>query len=107
MRYISVFAILLAGCSVTYSPVEKIGDQEFKITAHGNGFSSIEELNIALREKAKQVCEERGFEFIRNFIGDDISYKNSTAYGAGPGYSDITNTSAIAKIRCLSPNAKD
>ena len=102
-----ITSIILGGCSLTYSPVEQLAENEYKITTYGNAFSSREDLKMALNEKAQEVCGSDKYEFIPNFMGDEISIQNSTAYGVGPGYSDVTTGTAFAKIRCLKESGND
>ena len=97
-------SMLFTGCSITYSPVEDLGNDFYEITTYGNAFSTKEDLKIALVKKAEAVCGSKKYFFVSNAIADDISFKTDTLYGAGPGYSDITTGKAVAKIGCLPPN---
>jgi hypothetical protein len=108
MKFLPVLflSLLVTGCSITYSPVEDLGNNIYEITTYGNAFSSTEDLKVALGEKAEEVCGSKNYSFIPNIFGDDISFKTDTTYGAGPGYSDITSGTAIAKISCLPTNQK-
>ena len=108
MKFLAVLfsSLLVTGCSITYSPVDDLGNNIYEITTYGNAFSTTEDLKIALREKAEEVCGSKNYFFVPNVFGDDISFKTDTAYGAGPGYSDITSGTAIAKISCVLTNQK-
>ena len=100
-RILFIAPIFLTSCSLTYSPVEQLAENEYRITTYGSPFSSREDIKKAISKKAQEVCGSDRFAFIPNFMGDDISIQNDTAYGVGPGYSDVTTGTGIAKIRCL------
>lgn len=95
-------AILLSGCAAR-SSVEQLTQNEYRISTQGSAFHSKEAIEESLHAKAKEICTPNDYQFIKNWLGDYISYqsKNETVYLGGVNAQNMESTNAVAKIKCI------
>lgn len=86
----------LSACSLTYSPVEDLGDRRYKITTYGNIVSTSEDLQVALKEKAAEVCGSNQFYFLKN----ELEVSNGDVYVGGPVPMNTTSGTVFAVVQC-------
>ena len=98
MKFLFIFLpLLLNGCSFTYSPVDNLGEGKYKITTYGNAFSTSEDLQEALKEKAVEVCGTNQFEFLQN----ELKVSTGDVYVGGPVPISMTSGTVYAIVQCL------
>jgi hypothetical protein len=97
LKKISLILIfVLGGCSITYSPVDDLGEGKYKITTYGNAFSTQEDLQIALNEKATKTCGENNYDFLQN----DLKITSGDFYAGGVSPISMTSGTVYAIVQC-------
>ena len=87
-------ACLLSACSITHKLVEQKGDNVFQVSSQDMAFSSLDELEEDIRQKAKETCNDGQYEFIPDSEGNNITHSKSSE-------TESQTSMAIANVRCI------
>jgi hypothetical protein len=96
--FLIILSTLLVGCSIAYTTKQEVSKNEYIVEAHGNAFSTEDDLLIKIHERAEQLCGKSNYTFNGAYSKkDDWSGYASTGIVFSMGYMK-------ANVYCLEPS---
>lgn len=67
MKYVFLLSTLsLVGCATWFpASVRLLDDGSYQLSATGNSFASMEKMKEKLEKKARSLCDESGFDYVK------------------------------------------